>query len=341
MTPPRKVLLAYDKSPGAAIALEHLARQRAGLPDDVETIVLCVADMWSAPTMPSFSASPWAQTPLAEGQLQAVRGAERLALKQARRIASEARQELQAARPAWEIRTESYAESPAEGIVRRAQEWPADLIVLGSHGRSALGRLILGSVAQEVLREAPCAVRIVRGFCDTREAPAHLIIGFDGSPGAEAAVQAVAERVWPAGSTVRLVTAVDGRRSTIVPAPRGGGAWDRRKLTWMRRMIEDPIARLHAAGLFVSPVVRLGDPERVLVEEARRWDADGLFVGARGLRGIKRLLLGSVSTAVAMHAPCPVEVVRPTLSRASHEPVRCQAREQAPSFSLASVSRQI
>ena len=64
-----------------------------------------------------------------------------------------------------------------------------------SHGRSALGRIVLGSVSQAVLREAPCAVRIVRGRVGASDAPMRLIIGFDGSPDAEAAVQAVAERV--------------------------------------------------------------------------------------------------------------------------------------------------
>ncbi len=83
----------------------------------------------------------------------------------------------------------------------------------------------------------------------------------------------------------------------------------------MCRMIDDPIERLRAAGLSVTPVVKRGDPRHVLIEEAKRWEADGLFVGARGVRGIKRFLLGSVSTAVAMQAPCPVEVIRPASGR--------------------------
>lgn len=49
------------------------------------------------------------------------------------------------------------------GIVDSAVEWPADLIVVGSHGRTGLPRLLLGSVAEFVARNAPCSVEIVRG----------------------------------------------------------------------------------------------------------------------------------------------------------------------------------
>lgn len=51
---------------------------------------------------------------------------------------------------------------PAEEIVRAAREWPADMIVIGSHGRGGIGRVLLGSVAESVARHAPCPVLVVR-----------------------------------------------------------------------------------------------------------------------------------------------------------------------------------
>ena len=70
-------------------------------------------------------------------------------------------------------------------------------------------------------------------------------------------------------------------------------------------------APLHTRGLAVSSVIRAGDPKHVLLDEAEHWEADGLFVGARGLSRVERFLLGSVSAAVAARAHCSVEVVRP------------------------------
>ena len=325
----QKILIAYDGSKGAKVALEHLKKHRAGLPERLEALVLCVADVWTATRLAAFGPYGLDAAPVTEAQLQTLQSAEALELKKARGIALEACTSLQAAWPGWGVRAESCADAPAWGIVKRAEEWHADLIVLGSHGRSALGRLVAGSVSQAVVRDASCAVRVVHGRTAKRDAPACLIIGFDGSPDAEAAVQVVAERVWLPGSTARLVTAIDGRLSTAVSLRRGVEARESGKPTWMHRMIADPIQRLRAAGLSVTPVVKRGDPRKVLIEEAKRWDADSLVVGARGLRGIQRFLLGSVSTAVAMRAPCPVEVVRPTPSRASQGPVAKQADVQA------------
>jgi nucleotide-binding universal stress UspA family protein len=318
----RRILLAFDGSKGATQALVDLKRNRAGLAGDVEMIVLCVADMLTAERFGAFGIADSDAVPVTEAQLRGIQEAERTALRRARQVALKASEELRAEHPGWEVRAESCADAPAWGIIKRAEEWKADLIVLGSHGRSAFGRVILGSVSHAVVREAPCSVRIVRGHIGARYAPVRLAIGFDASADAEAAVQAVAERAWPAGSLARLVTAIDGRLSAAVPLVRRAA----KQQTWMHRMIEDPVERLRAAGLTVSTVVKLGDPRNVLLAEARRWEADTVFVGARGVRGIRRFLLGSVSTAVAMQGPCPVEVVRSALSRpAGGEPVRREA----------------
>jgi nucleotide-binding universal stress UspA family protein len=69
---------------------------------------------------------------------------------------------------------------------------------------------------------------------------------------------------------------------------------------------------LRLSGLRVDePIVRDGDPKHLLLEEANAWGADCIFVGARGLSRMQRVLLGSVSGAVAARAECSVEVIRP------------------------------
>ena len=67
---------------------------------------------------------------------------------------------------------------------------------------------------------------------------------------------------------------------------------------------------LSAAGLNVSSEIVERDPKQALVEEAEAWNADAIFLGASGQGLIGRLVLGSVSSAVAGRASCSVEVVR-------------------------------
>jgi nucleotide-binding universal stress UspA family protein len=78
----------------------------------------------------------------------------------------------------------------------------------------------------------------------------------------------------------------------------------------MSKTLDAMVTPLQTQGLEVSSVIREGDPKHVLLDEAAHWEADGLFVGARGLSRVERFLLGSVSAAVAARAPCSVEVVR-------------------------------
>jgi nucleotide-binding universal stress UspA family protein len=201
------------------------------------------------------------------------------------------------------VKAESRSGSPAGVIIVRADEWRPDLIVVGSHGRSALGRFMLGSVSQKVVTEAHCSVRVARGHGSDTEAPARLLIGVDGSPDSEAAITAVATRVWPADSKARVVIALDDVVSEVIDQIEGGRAW-------MRETIEAAGARLRAAGLTVSSLIRKGAPKSVLPAEAAGWRADCIFVGARGLSRFERFRLGSVSAATAARAHCSVEVVR-------------------------------
>ena len=90
------------------------------------------------------------------------------------------------------------AGSPAHEVLNLAREWDPRLIVVGSHGRSALGRFVLGSVSQKVLTEAQTSVRVARPTTGTGASAARIVVGVDGSAGAEEAVRAVAARALDA-----------------------------------------------------------------------------------------------------------------------------------------------
>src|SRR5262249_30397143 len=118
--------------------------------------------------------------------------------------------------PTWDVHAEACADSPAWAIIKKADTWQPDLIVVGSHGRSAVSRFLLGSVSQKVLTEAHRSVRVGRSSRQPAAAPVNVLIGVDGSPDAIAAVHAVAAREWPAGSAARLLTALDARMCTAI-----------------------------------------------------------------------------------------------------------------------------
>ncbi len=307
-----KLLVAYDGSSCGTAALADL--RRAGLPEDLEALVLSVADVF----LPPETEAPASPTPawLAAAVTKARAEAE-AAVQQARSLADGARRILQADHPDWKVRAVASASSPAWEIVDRAKDWDAELVVVGFHGHSAIRGLLLGSVSQRVVANAPCSVRVARSSRRKKGSPVRVIVGFDGSPDAEVALSSVAARVWPKGSAIRVVTAKDNVMAMSVAF----GSPDPASATWLKdasgrdldltaRINKAASDKLRATGLAVSSLVKDGKPSRVLVAEAKRWKADCIFVGAKGLRGFQRFLMGSVSTAVAAQAPCSVEVVR-------------------------------
>ena len=145
--------------------------------------------------------------------------------------------------------------------------------------------------------------------------PLRILVGIDGSSHSKAAVQAIAKRRWPEGTQVRLLTVVD----TVMLL----GDQDEQEMKWLevddvdkwddvRALFKPEAEVLRASGLDAEVMIRRGHPTQQLLDEAETWVAHGIFVGAKGVRGIERLLLGSVSAALAARAHCSVEVVRPS-----------------------------
>jgi nucleotide-binding universal stress UspA family protein len=313
--PITKVLFAYDGSACADAALHDL--RSAGLPADIECIVLTVADVWLPPEeTEGDDRVVGSLDPRVQARVSALRQRARSKVAEAAAIAKRGANILQSIFPGWNVSDEALADSPGWGILNRADSWPADLVVLGAHGKSATERILIGSVSRKVLSHASCSVRIARDDIEKKHTSPRLIIGFDGSFDAQMAVQEVARRVWPERSHARLITVVDdGLRTAIAARILKLDEWMRAEQTddhhvWLSRMSESAAEQLRRAGLQTICLVTEGDPKQVLLEEARQFQANCIFMGATGLRGLRRLLLGSVSSSVATTAACTVEVVR-------------------------------
>ena len=281
-----KLLIAYDGSACSDAALKDL--NRAGLPAVGEAIVFTVAKV----LLPPAEEVPEEQvvSPRAVAMVRSTQAHAEEAVKEALAVAERGAHRVKTDFPGWSVRFEADGDSPAWAVIKLADSFDADLIVVGSHGHSALGgRLILGSVSQRVLYEAPCSVRVARCSDKRREGPIRVVLGFSGSPDSELAVADAASRVWPAGSEARVIIA----GGTLEPALHGVAS-----------------EKLRAAGLTTLEASRDGDPASALLKEAEDWSADSIFVGTRDMHGLRHLLHRSVSAAVAAQAQCSVEVAR-------------------------------
>lgn len=302
-----KILIGYDGSACSEAAIDDL--RMAGLPERAEAVVMSVAEVWLPPPPAGVTISKYAEQ--LRSHPQPFEGWEEggRAVAEAEALANEAVARLQLHFPKWNVTSEATYGSPAWDLIAKSDAMKADLVVVGSHGRSALGRFFLGSVSQKVLSEANCSVRVARGKVEVDGSSPRVVIGFDGSLGSEAAVEMVASRQWPDGTEVRLVAVtdlvVDVEMSMMAATamPDDG--------EWLRELAEKPMKMLRDSGLTTEFVSELGNPKSALVDLAEEWHSDVIFVGANrwGSR-VERFLLGSVSAAVAARAHCSVEVVR-------------------------------
>jgi nucleotide-binding universal stress UspA family protein len=141
-----------------------------------------------------------------------------------------------------------------------------------------------------------------------------VLVATDGSSQGQAAVEEVARRPWPEGTTVEVVTVIHVA-APFAPDPAFVMAFvylDHLEKVRKRapEIVADAAARLRAAGLAVETQVLEGTPKTQIIEEAERTGADLVVVGSHGYGAARRFVLGSVATAVALHAPCSVEIVR-------------------------------
>jgi nucleotide-binding universal stress UspA family protein len=296
-----KLLVGYDGSHCADCALHDL--NRAGLPREAQAVVLSVAEFWLPPPLARQALKSGAVGAMAAGAKQAPTPQLKEAFEEAQALSERASERLRSHFAAWEVFAEAATGSPAKEILRKAEEWKPDLIVVGCQGRSALDRLLLGSVPQKIANEAFCSVRVARGTAWKTCAPVRIAIGLDGSADSLATVSAVASRAWPAGSEARIITVEDPGR------PSEGDQGESR--AWLLDSVTTASSQLCEAELLVSTRLEVGDPKQILISDADEWGADCLFVGSSGSRDPSRHhLLGSVATAVVARAHCTVEVVR-------------------------------
>jgi nucleotide-binding universal stress UspA family protein len=144
-----------------------------------------------------------------------------------------------------------------------------------------------------------------------------ILLATDGSDCSKAAVQAVAARPWPKGSEIRVISAMEypyvpTTETWVLPESYFNEIEEATKAQ-AETAVKEAVETLKsgtASGLEFSTEVKSGSAKDVILDEAENWGADLIILGSHGYSGWQRFLLGSVSHAVATHAPCSVEIVR-------------------------------
>jgi nucleotide-binding universal stress UspA family protein len=293
-----KILLAVDSSPQSEVVVAGLMARP--WPAGTEVCVLTVVDMIAmlgVAVAGMFQPFASQESTAAQSLVYSIRGRlESCGLRASAKV------------------LEDY---PATAIADYAQRWKADFIFVGSNGHSGIARFLPGAVARAVVQNAPCSVEIVRpgtrGASGEHRSGMRILLATDGSDYSVAATRSIADRPWPTDTEVRVVSVVDLVIPATDPWYAAGEVIDRIREENTRASNEAADAAqatLRAAGLEAGSSVLAGKPKWRIVDEAKEWGADLIVVGSHGRRGMTRVLLGSVSEAVAMHAECSVEVVR-------------------------------
>jgi nucleotide-binding universal stress UspA family protein len=304
-----KILLAVDGSEASLAAVEEAAR--TPWPKGSVVRIVSAAELpfptqqWAAP-MPSGSYEEWARI---FEELSVENTAQAMA-----RFGEIAGSET-------EVTAKTLKGDPKIAILDEAEHWGADLIVVGTHGYNALERLWLGSVSSAVASHAKCSVEIAR----RRNAQVavgkamRILLAVDGSEFSDAAVEEIANRQWPSGVEVHVISAIHlpfepGPKVCALPE-----SYYFKLETAVRERAESAInraiARLRESDaeretpLTLTSEVIVGRPAETIIETAKRLRAELVVLGSHGYSGFTRFLLGSVSHAVASHAPCSVEIV--------------------------------
>jgi nucleotide-binding universal stress UspA family protein len=181
---------------------------------------------------------------------------------------------------------------PVDGILRLTRDIKADLIVMGTHGRSGVNRLMLGSVAERILRESEIPVLTVRGDTEAAMTPPKAILcPVNNTSAAREALSMAAHLARCFGGNLVAVHVKEDRA--------GQGISD--LCAW----VPDEI-RSHCT---IRELTREGDAAEEIVSLAKETPCDLLVIGARHRRFFDSTVLGSTTARVVRHAPCPVLTV--------------------------------
>lgn len=212
--------------------------------------------------------------------------------------------------PAVPVTHQQRAGIPDAIICDVAEDTRADLIVLGTHGRTGLRHILLGSTAERVLTMAPCPVLTVRLPEEAERQGAgrpirlmHVAVPIDFSDCSMEALEYGVRIAKDGGASVTLLHILEPLSYGIDLTFGHAAEQNRQQIAAQLKQAADEI---EARGVSVRPVIRGGVPADSILDYIHSSDCDLVVMGTQGRRGIAHVVKGSVAEAVLRRAPCPV-----------------------------------
>jgi nucleotide-binding universal stress UspA family protein len=290
------VLVATDFSPHADVALDRAIALATG-EGAALTLLHVATTAATVPAMPEVESA-------AALELAAV--AEDLE----REVSSQLADRVTRVRAAGiEPGVELRSGHPDDAIVQVAEELHADLLVIGTHGRTGITRFLLGSVAEHIVRRAHCHVLVARG--EPVNGVFHrALVATDFSPGASDALRAAMALSEGAVDVVHAWQYPVGTWGMHVLADRTAAMQTLREalIAGAEQKGSELMQEFGQAGRELRFLIEQGPSANVVTELADRDGYDLIALGTHGYRGFRRFLLGSVAEAVVRHARCSVLV---------------------------------
>lgn len=197
-----------------------------------------------------------------------------------------------------------------QAISDYATDHDADLTVMGTHGRTRLNRLILGSVTERTLRTSPVPVLTVHKDATLAPNFEKVLVPTDGSTAANIASDHGISLAAATDAAIHIVHVVD-----LTAIPRGGGSagvLNALKETG-QQAIDAIINRANEADLrSIEASVLRGTPAQTILEYAEERDIDLIVMGTHGRAGLDRYLLGSITEKIVRVADIPVLTISPS-----------------------------
>ena len=208
------------------------------------------------------------------------------------------------------------AEHVGRGILDQIQHRAADLVIMRTHGRAGINRVVLGSVAQEVLSESRVPVLLLRPGGRRMTHLRKLLVPIDGSPGGTLALAAAVELARTTGASLKLLEISQPASNWVYATDAYGGmsyydpVWDEESLASAHSYVDAVVSRVRAANVDVEGETRQ-EPlvAGAIVVAADTANSDLIVMSTRALTGPARAILGSTADAVVRMAHCPVLLI--------------------------------